>query len=161
MRTGAILALLACLLLPACDSEDQEMPSSWSGQTLSTLSHPSGLRIELPADLYEIEETATGWRIRPADAANLRSPFEISVAVAAGARPAGEWPERRRLDGRDFRYRIDHADAGSGGDMQVLRAWEETEGDSYLTLQQTVQAEPPAQPDFADGWAILGRARRP
>jgi hypothetical protein len=161
MRMVATLALLACLLLPACHGADQEPPSSWSGRTLSTLVHPSGLRIELPADVYEVEETATGWQIRPADAAQLRAPFEIRVALAAGARPAGEWPEHRRLDGRDFRYRIDHVDGGSGGDIQVLHAWEETQGEAYLTLQQTVQAEPLAQPDFADGWAILERARRP
>ena len=68
---------------------------------------------------------------------------------------------RRRLDGRDFRYGIDHVDGGSGGDTQVLQAWEETQGESYLILQQTVQGEPPAQPDFADGWAILERAHRP
>lgn len=161
MRKAATLALLACLLLPACDGADQEPPSSWSGRSFSTLVHPSGLRIELPADVYEIEETATGWQIRPANAASLRTPFEIRVAVAAGARPAGEWPERRRLDGRDFRYRIDHVDAGSGGDMYVLQAWEETQGEAHLTLQQTAQTEPPAEPDFSDGWAILERAHRP
>lgn len=161
MRIGATLALLTCMLLPACDGADQESPSSWSGRERVTLVHPSGLRIELPADVYELEQTAAGWLIRPADTAALRNPFEIAVAMAAGERPAGEWPERRRMDGRDFRYRIERTGNGSGGDTQVLRAWEESPGETYLTLQQTVQVEPPAQPDFADGWAILGLARRP
>jgi hypothetical protein len=161
MQTRATLALLASTLLLACDGADQEPLSSWSGRERVTLVHPSGLRIELPTDVYEAEETAAGWQIRPADAATLRSPFEINVALAVGARPAGEWPESRRLDSRDFRYRIERTGGGSGGDMQVLRAWENSPGETYLTLQQTVQVEPPARPDFADGWAIIERARRP
>jgi hypothetical protein len=85
--------------------------------------HPSGLEIELPNDVYEVETSATGWRIRPLAAVQRRSPFEIHIEIAASARPEGEWPQSRRLHGREIHYRIDNeedsgiacAAAGGGG----------------------------------------------
>jgi Type six secretion immunity 3 domain len=159
MQRSVWLAALLCAFLPAYDGRSEEQPSSWAERERITLVHPSGLEIELPADVYEIEISAKGWHIRPQEAARLRSPFDIRIEVAAPARPDGAWPQSRLLHGRTVHYRIDSEEAGSGGILYVLHAWAEGRGDVHLMLEQTVQVEPPAAPDFADSWAILALAR--
>jgi hypothetical protein len=158
-RGRAVLLILVVISLQACDSGTVELPETWAGRDRVTFTHPSGLEIELPEGVYEVEETATGFRIRPKGAAQMRSPFLIHVKRATGARPNGAWPQSRRLRERDFRYRVDDSkEGGSGGEEHLLQAWE-SQADAHLMLEQMVQVEFPMRPDFTDGWAILAFAR--
>lgn len=147
MRTIAV-AVAAAVCAMACSAHSEPQ-----GRIMR---HDNGLAVTAVA-AWEAEVTPQGFRFRPVGWQDMRSPGEILLETHAAA-PAGEFPQSRRVDGTDARYRVDTHPGGSGGDERSLTAWT-TIGGRIVVLQQTSQSEDPGEGDFEEGWALLGSAR--
>jgi hypothetical protein len=136
------------------------MCSMNQNEKMTEVAHPNGLLLNLPQSL-SAEQTSNGFLLRPQGYRELRSPPEIRVTLHDNRqRPEGEWPQVRQIDGLPVYYRIEKNTAGSGGDIHVLSAWE-AYPTGYIFLQQHVQVEEPAKPDFTLGWIVIKGAKAP
>jgi hypothetical protein len=152
MRCRRLLPLLLVVMLAACGIFGDGPPKG-QGKRI-TMKHPSGLLVQLPESEFRVEQTELGFRITPPDAAEVRSPFEVRVEVHEGHQPEGEWPQKRTIEGREVRYRVDVQEGGSAGQLHTLSAWESW-GNRYVLVTQRVQSEPPATPDFGAAWLVV------
>lgn len=129
---------------------------------LSSMAHPNGLLLAMPDSIelgvmrkIAIEQTTTGFKVQPADQGMVRYVTEATVERRDGdSAPAGEWPEKRTIDGRTVHYRIDRSDGGSGGAEYNFQAWERV-AVGYIFYRQYDQAEEPAPPRFDLIWSVI------
>lgn len=117
----------------------------------------NGLVLNVPAEGFQIDNTATGVRIRPSNWRSLRESVDMTLDIRDSV-PEGDFSSTRKLDNGEARYRIDSVSGGSGGEERTLHAYVPASG-RYLYLQQTTQSEDPSHADFAPAWRVLGSAR--
>jgi len=121
--------------------------------------HANGLLLDPQPTAFTVKETAAGFRIGPADARRMRSPWSIEVGLA-DANPAGAAGDQsKKLGERDARYHVTvDEEAGSGGPLNTLTAWLAC-GERRIIMTATQQVEPPAKPDWSIAWAVLQASR--
>ena len=111
------------------------------------MKHDNGLTASIPEGTFEVEQTASGFRLRPPNWRSMRSPTEVTLELGSGE-PAGDWRDSKRIDDADVRYRIDTLGTGSGGDERVLRAWKKVP-EGHIVVQQIAQSEDPSSGEFS------------
>ena len=86
--------------------------------------HTNGLLLDPQPAAFTVKETAAGFRIEPADARRMRSPWSIELGLA-DANPAGAAGDQsKKLGERDARYHVTaDEEAGSGGPLNTWTAW--------------------------------------
>src|SRR5215467_11115711 len=108
MRAANPSFMLALTLLAAAGCTPQQTTSKGE----SRMTHPNGLTIVSPPKPLEAEQTENGFRIRPENWRNLRSPKDIHIEFRT-SQPAGDWPSTKKLGDATVHYRIDSRDGGS------------------------------------------------
>lgn len=146
LRLGFLFLLLGSLSFTIARA-DMDEPKT------TKISHHNGLVIQLPDSLAAIQ-TPDGFRIQPAQTAELRSPIEMIVSLHQGSAPAGDWPDKRTLAGKLVRFRLDKSEGGSGGEMFTLTAWEAYSG-GYILFRYSEQSEAVGTPDLAPAWNLM------
>jgi hypothetical protein len=132
-----------------------------SGKLHTTVHAGNGLELAVPDSLdlggmrkIGVEQTATGFRVFPANGGQVRYATEATVDLRGGNAEPGDWPASSSIDGRTIHYRIDHAEGGSGGAQFELQAWE-TCASGHLVYHQSDQSEALAKPRFDLVWNVI------
>ena len=121
---------------------------------MTELEHDNGLVLEVPPGLVA-RTTDGGFVIRPANAGEVRNPFELSVTLEQTATRGGV--KRRVVKGREVSYTVSQSEGGSYGPQYVLSAWMILSGRT-VALRFTTQGEDDAEPDFSLAWKLLEKA---
>lgn len=151
MRSVAFFSICLLFVLSACSSSpDAKQPEG------KPMRHENGLIVTVPESLYEVEKTASGFRLIPAGTRDTRSQTEILLELEP-IRPPGEFPLTRSLGGIEAHYRIDSVGGGSGGEERTLRAFKPS-GTRHISLTQTIQSEMPHDSAFDPAWKLLSGA---
>jgi len=120
---------------------------------MQKLTHQTGFVISIPAK-YQFETTISGYVIYPPGGRELRSPIEVQVNYSQDPQPKGEFKQTRDINGVTVHYNIDQVSGGSGGAEYTIQAWQPYKKGS-LWFEQTIQLEPPAEPDYQMFWEIV------
>jgi|GEM_PF-6048612 len=170
-RTTALARTVAfVVLVSAACSRPQTLPAAHSRSEAGAAApvpagppmvHASGLVLDQQPAAFVVKETAAGFRIDPADARRMRSPWSIQLGLADADPAAGPGDASKKLGEREARYRVTvDEEAGSGGPLHTLTARLAC-GDRWIVMTATQQLEPPAKPDWSIAWTAMQGSRCP
>ena len=128
------------------------MSAKAEGDLVTTLTHPNGLSLTLNRKL-DVQQTSDGFRIRPLNFRELRSPFELTINSRA-TRPDGKWSDTRKVGSETVHFRTQSGPGGSGGPVEILSLWKCCAG-HYVLIQQSEQAEDRTLLDFTLAWELI------
>lgn len=154
---GGLLAAAMVLALAACRQEPTAVPPL--GGPLVRVQHAGGLQVDLPSDRVRAELTATGVRLRPLDAAQLRRPWTLDLSLQPGPAPQHEGGRDWTAGGRTLHQApVRTSEGGSGGDEHLVDAWLPC-GNGHVAARYRQQAESAAELDLVSAWQLVLASR--
>jgi hypothetical protein len=148
-----LLAAAALAGLQGCPQRPTELPPLPG--PLVRVQHASGLHVDVPASRVAADQTPQGIRLRPREAAQLRRPWSIELALVGGPGPRIDGGRDWGSGGRTLHQGpVKSADGGSGGSLQTVDAWFSC-GAGHVAARFQQQAERADELDLEAAWRLV------